>query len=259
MTNEIKFDDLKYRREAEAFREIRTRLQSAARSVELPRDLESRIRLSLAEAPRKTVWNRNLMSIAAGIAIVMGTWLSWQVAGVRAVTGQRQNFAIAVSQKVATIMRVGLQQHIHCAVFRPLGKPADARADMDQWLAGYKDLLPAVREQVPASFELLTAHKCKFRGREFVHFQFQDKGKLLSLMIVRKREGESFEIEGLLPSMVQSGLPMYSAGVQKFEMTGFETRDHLAYVVSNMPAKENTQIAAGLAPKVKQFLTHMEG
>jgi hypothetical protein len=111
---------------------------------------------------------------------------------------------------------------------------------------------------VPPSFELLTAHKCKLRGREFVHFQFQDQAKLLSLFIVRKRDGESFEIEGVLPAMVESGLPMYNASVQSFQMTGFETRDHLAYVVSNMAAKENSQIATSIAPAVKQVLKRLE-
>ena len=259
MTNEIKFDDLKYRREAEEFREIRARLQAAARAVEIPSGLESRVRLTLAEAPRATAWNRHLMSIAAGIAVVMGVWLSWQVFSIRAVTGERETYAVELSNKVATIMRVGLQQHIHCALQRKEGRPADSREDMDQWLAEYKDLLPQIRRQVPASFELLTAHKCKLRGREFVHFQFEDQDKLLSLFIVPKREGESFEIEGVLPAMVQSGLPMYNAGVQSFQMTGFETRDHLAYVVSNMDSRDNSRIASAIAPVVRQMLVRMEG
>jgi hypothetical protein len=259
MTNEIKFDDLKYRREAEEFQEIRARLQAAVRTVDVPDDLESRIRASLLETPRKPSWNRSLMSIAAGVAVVMGMWLTWQLAGVRNVTIAQQKYVLAVSQKVATIMRVGLQQHIHCAVFRPVGKPADARHDMVEWLADYKDLLPVVRAQVPASFELLTAHKCKYRGREFVHFQFQDGRKLLSLMIVHKRDGESFQVEGLLPALVESGLPMYNAGVQGYQMTGFESRDHLAYVISNMPSGENTRIAAAMAPVVKATLARIEG
>ena len=259
MTNEIKFDDLKYRREAEEFREIRLRLQTAARSVEVPRGLESRVRVSLTEAPKRTAWNRQLMSIAAGLAVVMAGWLTWQVAAIRATTGERQSYALAVSQKVGTIMRVGLQQHIHCALLRKLGQPSDTLADMDHWLAEYKDLLPLVREQVPAGFELLTAHKCKRRGREFVHFQFQDHEKLMSLFIVRKRDGESFAMEGVLPAMVESGLPMYNAGVQSFQMTGFETREHLVYVVSNMPARENSQVARAIAPVVKRMLVRMEG
>ena len=261
MSNEIRFDELKYRREAEEFREVRARLQAAMNSVEVPRDLETRVRLSLAQTQARPAsnWNRRLMSIAAGIAIVIGGWLSVQVGNLRVVTEERQNYVLAISRKVATIMRVGLAQHIHCAVFREKGKPPDPREDMDLWLAEYKELLPVVRKQVPSNFELLTAHKCKYHGREFVHFQFEDHGKLLSLLIVNKRDGESFTVEGLAPALVESGLPMYSAGVQSFQMTAFETVNHLAYVVSNLPAQQNLQIASALGPAVKQLLARIGG
>ena len=50
MTNEIKFDDLKYRREAEEFREVRARVQSAVRGIEVPGDLKKETALNELEA-----------------------------------------------------------------------------------------------------------------------------------------------------------------------------------------------------------------
>src|SRR3954451_20319059 len=99
MTNEIKFDELKYRREAEEFGEIRARLKTAVRGIEVPGDLQDRVRMTLAENPPSTSWNRRLMSIAAGIAIVMGAWLTYQVGNVRAITAGRQRYVLAISQK----------------------------------------------------------------------------------------------------------------------------------------------------------------
>ena len=67
MKNQINFDDLKYRREAEEFREIRARLQSAVRAIEVPDDLELRVRFNLAEAHAPAAsWNRREESDPGG-------------------------------------------------------------------------------------------------------------------------------------------------------------------------------------------------
>ena len=192
MNNEIKFDDLKHRREAEEFSIIRARLQSAVRGVEVPAELESKVRLMLAEPPPRSDWQRHLMSVAAGIAVVMGVWLSWQVTGMRMITGDRQSAILRVANQVASVMRVGLNDHIHCAVLRNPTRPADPPELNAQNLGQYKDLLPMVRERVPAGFQLLTAHKCHYDRREFVHFVFKEGTSLLSLVITRKRAGEAF-------------------------------------------------------------------
>ena len=248
MNNEIKFDDLIHPREAEEFSVLRARLRNAVRAMEVPPDLESRVRVALAAPPRNIEWQRRLMSIAAGVAVVTGVWLTWQVAGVRAITVQQQALILRVSSQVASIMRVGLNDHIHCAVLRDPKQPADPPELNEQNLGKYKDLLPIVRARVPADFHLLTAHKCRFDRREYVHFVFREGANLLSLVITRKRPGENF-----------AGAGLYSAGVQSYRMTGFETGDYLVYLVSNLPGRENTGIATAMAPSLRRVLAHLEG
>jgi hypothetical protein len=62
----------------------------------------------------------------------------------------------------------------------------------------------------------------------------------------------------MLPALVQAGMPMYQSSVQRFQMTAFETRDYLVYLLSDLPKQQNTQLMLALGPKVKDFLVSEE-
>jgi hypothetical protein len=81
---------------------------------------------------------------------------------------------------------------------------------------------------------------------------------MLSLVITRKGNGESFSTEDTLPALVQAGLPMYQSSVQRFQMTAFETRDYLVYFISDLPRQQNTDLMLALGPQVKDFLKKLE-
>ena len=55
-----------------------------------------------------------------------------------------------------------------------------------------------------------------------------------------------------------SGVSIREARIKGLEIAGFETRDYLAFVVSDLGRKENLQIASTLAPAVRKFLTGQE-
>ena len=71
-------------------------------------------------------------------------------------------------------------------------------------------------------------------------------------MITRKQAGETFN--GLATSPKPSGVPIYQATAGNYDVAGFETEQFLAYVVSDLGAKQNLEIAASLAPSVHHFL-----
>ena len=81
---------------------------------------------------------------------------------------------------------------------------------------------------------------------------------MLSLVITRKSDGESFGTEDMLPGLVQAGIPMYQSSVQRFQMTAFETRDYLVYFISDLPKQQNTDLMLALGPQVKDFLKKLE-
>ena len=91
-----------------------------------------------------------------------------------------------------------------------------------------------------------------------MHLALRSDSKLLSLVIALKRDGESFTKENLLPALSESGIPMYRVGVQRFEIAGFESKNHLVYVVSDLPQQRNMEIMTALAPAVTDLLNKLK-
>jgi hypothetical protein len=76
--------------------------------------------------------------------------------------------------------------------------------------------------------------------------------KLLSLVIARKQDGETFE--ELAPAAGPSGIPVYQSGADRYQVAAFDAGNFLAYVISDMKGKTNLQVASTLAPGVREFL-----
>jgi hypothetical protein len=62
----------------------------------------------------------------------------------------------------------------------------------------------------------------------------------------------------MLPALTQSGIPMYQAGVQRFQISAFETKEYLVYFISDLSKEKNTEMMLALAPQVKAFLNKQE-
>jgi len=54
-------------------------------------------------------------------------------------------------------------------------------------------------------------------------------------------------------------VPLYSREVGAFQVTGFESREHLAFVVSAGDASSNRELASVLAHPIYEFLAKLEG
>jgi len=54
--------------------------------------------------------------------------------------------------------------------------------------------------------------------------------------------------------LTESGITVYQAAAQRFEVSGFETPDYLVYLVSNLSERDNINWMAVLAPSVAEFL-----
>jgi hypothetical protein len=240
--------------------DMNTRLKEAVNSVAVPPFLDAKIRNQIRIAARPRSWALRLAPVSIAAAICVGIFTAYQLGHLRITAGQQESYISTVSLKVASIMRVGLGDHLHCSIFLNHPKKAWKAEEMVAKLGTqFAGLIPIVRKHVPQQYEMMYAHRCHYHNREFTHLSLKDGSNLLSVVITRKSPGESFETEGLLPALVQqSGIPMYQADVQRFAMSSFETRDFLVYFISDLPQAQNTDMLVAMSPEMRDFLNKLE-
>jgi len=238
---------------------VNDRVKGAVGNVPVPPFLEARIRHSLRNEKPGRRWLPRLIPAAAALAVFAGFAVAYQLGHLRLTVSSQESYIGTVSTHIATLMRVGLGDHIHCAVFRKYPtNPPTTEEFIEKMNPQYAGLIPIVRSQVPDTYRMMLAHQCSYHRRKFVHLSLKSDSNMLSLVITRKGDGESFSTEDMLPALVQAGIPMYQSSVQRFQMTAFETREYLVYFVSDLPKQQNTQLMLALGPKVKDFLVSEE-
>jgi anti-sigma factor (TIGR02949 family) len=243
---------------------LRSRLRTAIKAQSVPPELQVRVReqirnerpgIWLSSEWLKTGGWRWAGAMAAGLVIAAGIWVKDSAERMPALADRpAQNTYIArVSANLAAALKVGLGDHIHCSIFRKYPKEAPPIEKMERELGPtYSGLLPVVRAAVPQGYSVIMAHQCSYAGRKFIHLTFEKDGGLLSLVVARKRPGES--VEGLAPATRSSGIPIYQSAAGRYEVAGFEAGNYFAYVVSELRSKANLQVAANMAVSVQEFL-----
>lgn len=250
--------------ELQARTQLRTRLKAAVNAQSVPPELQARIREKIRTDHSSSWfsagwfasgWSRGAVAMAASLVICVGVWLHYSPEKLPALADRPgQNVYIQkVSATLSAVLKVGLGDHIHCSIFRKYPKDPPTVEKMEADLgASYKGLLPVVRAAVPDGYRVVMAHQCSYAGRKFIHLTFEKHNDLLSLVIARRKEGES--LVAMAPSLETSGVPVYQSAAARYQVAGFEAGDFLAYVVSDLKSKANLQIAANLAPAVREFL-----
>lgn len=244
--------------EVDARTKLRARLKSAVDAQSAPPELQVRIREKIREQRPGSWftadWSRWAAAMAASVMVCAGIWWTYTADRMPALADRpAQNAYIQkVSSRIAAVLRVGLGDHIHCAVFRKYPKNPPTVEHMEADLGpAFQGLLPVVRAAVPDGYRIVMGHQCSYLGRKYVHFTLENHGELLSLVIARKNQGES--LEGLPPSS-DAGVPIYQSAAGRYHVAGFDAGEFLAYVVSDMKGKANLEIASALAPAVRGFL-----
>jgi len=243
---------------------IKARVKSAVQSQSVPEDLQARVRAALREDSRRSfAWTRWASAAAAVLLVAAGLWFElprWTRPALPDLadrTGQ-DAFIQKVSTSLSAVLKVGLGDHIHCSIFRKYPKDPPSVEEMAQKLGpSYQELVPLVKVRVPEGFRIILAHQCGYQGRRFVHLTLTNGSSLLSLVITRRQPGES--MQALSVADHASGVPVYQTVAQNYDVAGFETDQFLAYVVSELGARQNLAIAYALAPSVHQFLAAVRG
>ena len=230
---------------------VREALQKAATRQLPPAHLREAIRQRLRSAQpglfsrfRVTTWAVALASLT--VVMVAGQqWLGFE-------RGR---------QIVANVLTLGVSDHLHCAIrghnYPELANPPEQlREKLGPQYAG---LLPVVQEKLPG-FQLLEAHICSVPGspRKYVHYIARGQGTILSV-ILTKRQGESLPAGRLLVAGAPTGVNLYKAKLEATSVAGFETNEYFGFVVSDLGQDEMMQLAASLAPALRDALDGSAG
>lgn len=239
--------------------EYRNRLKQAVSSEQPPPYLEARVRARLSEVrrPRPLFWRFAPAGLAAalcGIAL-----LGYLAVGPRYRKLEQSRYIARVTSAVSSLIRVGLGDHIHCAVFGEYpASPPPAEQFVAELGPKYRDLIELAHDKVPSNYKLYEAHQCRFEGRRFVHLTMKDRDRFLSLIITKKSAEESLAASNLVPALKQAGITFYQSSADKYQIAAFETQGHLAYIVSDLSGTKNTEIMVALAPGIEGVLKHSE-
>ena len=236
---------------------LRERLRSAVRAQPVPAELPALVRERIRrESSSWFAWNwgRYGAAAAAMALIAAAIWVGPGDTPIPEVANRRAQaiYITKVAAAVGAIFRPGLNDHIHCAIFRRYPANPPSLAEMEAELGEYKGLLPLVKPAVPDGYRVVMAHRCSYGGRHYVHLVMRDGNRVISLVITRKEDGETMAAG--VPAMRAAGVPVYRASAEGYRVAGFESEHYLAFVVSGLGDGENLQIAAMLASGVRQLL-----
>lgn len=229
---------------------LRSGLRRAAREPVNAAALERAIRAEVTAPPFLTRWQ---WAAAAAVFLAIGAY--WAVPWTANRMSETAYFR-ALPQSVSPIMRVGLSDHVHCAAFRKWPATPAPLADVTANLpAEYRPVATAVQARAQQGCQVLLAHQCNAQGRGFIHLAIRtETGKLVSLVMTPKRAGETFQASAVRQILTAGRLPIFAEDVPGYQIAGFETPDFLVYIVSDLPAEENRQLAFRLAEPVEAAL-----
>ena len=166
--------------------------------------------------------------------------------------------ASVFNEQNASVLKIGIGDHVHCAIDSGMSRLRFTEEEMAIKMGpDYRGLVPLVRARLSSEFEVAVAHRCTFNGREFVHLILKKDARVLSVVITRK-SGESFSKDDFAADIGATGVPIHESRMSELGVAGFETRDYLAFVVSDLAAEQNRLIASSLAPAVRDFLAKLD-
>ena len=246
----------------EARLQTRDLLRKAVERDCAPQALQEKIKRKIRENGSRSQWSLlwRWWSLAAALVLLAGGSIIFRLWNSRTSPPPRQQESIArvLSEQTKAILKLGMDDHIHC-ISQQL---PDDYPDMDQIArqigSDCVELPPLVKQRMPEGYKIADAHRCQYNGREFVHVILRNRESVLSVIVTKKNE-ESFPKESIAPILQASGVRLYEARLQELEVAGFETRDYFAFVVSGLARENNIQIASSLAPAVRDFLIKLEG
>jgi hypothetical protein len=240
--------------------QVRSLLQQAVSGEAVPAELKSRIQQRLwsaLELPATWSWRSWPLAAAATLALVLGGYAvirNWTDPN-PSIQSQASLPAV-VSAQALSILKIGLGDHVRCAVDHRFYERIISPEQMAELLGeSYAGMTSVVKSHSPEGYELTVAHRCKVDGRAFVHMILKKPGRFVSLILTEKT-GEFYPSQDR--TLESFGVKLRQVQIEGFQVAGFETPKHLGYFVSGLEAQENLQVAFRLTPSLTEYLAKLE-
>lgn len=239
--------------------QLRAQLKRTILSEPVPERLGMRIRREvLSKRPIDSISGVWMIAAAAVIVLAAGVAVFFHSKSAPVPRPPSMVAEVAPGDDAGQILKVGLNGHVSCAVDHEMADKHFTVAEMSEKLGSqYAELVGMVQANMPQDYEVVVGHRCQYQGRELIHLILRRKDAVVSLIMTRKGP-ETFAASGAVPVLRTNGVPIYESSWRNLQVAGMETRDYLAFVVSNEPHGDNEQIASSLMPAVRDFLKHVE-
>ena len=199
-----------------------------------------RARLKQSAAPKNVFWTSGNSWLAVAAMLILTVGLSiWFV--------RNHNVPSAeITQKTENSQPVFLEDaalgdHQNCAVKYNL---AEEPVEIDLASTEYANLRQAILlplQNAADRYEFLESHTCKYDGHLFTHIVFQQRGKILSVLLTDLQNYQSLKDEEIV-KLAASG----------YQLARFDAKNQAFFVVSNLPQTENSATAEILINSVRQ-------
>jgi anti-sigma factor RsiW len=232
---------------------VKSTLKAAVLTQPIPDGLQNRIHSKLHRKRPETY--RWMLAAAAAVVIAVSSWATLRFWNQHQLTGGAPLEAAEVAAKNASVLQIGLADHVHCALDAGFANQSFSEEEMSQKLGPeYAGLVALIRDKAPGDLRVIVGHRCRAGSRQYIHLILRNQQTILSVVLTRKN-GDSFAEprQDQLPADA-AAVALHEARIQNFELAGFEAGDFLAFVVSNLPRDDNVRIAASLGPALTTFL-----
>lgn len=249
---------------------LKDQLKRAVTQEYAPVALRERISANVRSGRRFKLSNFTLALAAAAALLVIALTVPSVLKSRPAKEPLTLHAVVAPGDVTGQLLKIGFDDHVYCAIDHGMANRQFTVEQVAERLgAEYAGLADVLKQRMPQDYRVVVGHRCHYQGREFIHLIMRNQSDEVSLVVTHKN-GESFPAAG--PAAVSNaaeivsaaaiatpgGVPIYERSWQNVQVAGMETRDYLAFVVSNSTQDDNLQIAARLAPSVRDFLNKIE-
>ena len=165
----------------------------------------------------------------------------------------------AVNLFMAKAAELAAGDHRDCAIdYKLAEEPISLEEAGRRYDRAYINLASAVmsqQKQLAGGMQFVEAHSCVFNGKRFGHIILKE-GKHLVSVLVTDLDDAPAEIAA--QSSPEARQPIVNSSVEGYQVSYLATAKHGIFIVSDLEAARNSQIATILAPSVYEHVKRTE-